>query len=260
MRPAEEPLGDHDDELSGWKPLLDELARRQSRAREMGGAERLERLVYSRGKLDARQRLERLFDPGSFTEIGALVGGTEVPADACVAGGGQIEGRPAFACAEDFSVLGGSIGAGNMAKRYRVCQLAEQEQAPLVMMLEGAGHRLTSNLEGHSRAPNDLLALADLSGQVPMVCLVLGASAGHGALASPLSDFTVMTEAPRKSLAVQSSAPRSPAPPTTWSPTMKRRSRWHAGTSGTSPRTAWAHLRGARARMRRLDGPTNCWP
>jgi acetyl-CoA carboxylase carboxyltransferase component len=188
-------LGEHDDELFGWKPLLDELERRQGRAREMGGPERLERLLYSRGKLDARQRLERLFDPGSFTEIGALVGGTEVPGDALVAGGGRIEGRPAFACAEDFSVLGGSIGAGSMAKRYRICQLAEQEQVPLVMILEGAGHRLTSNLEGHGRTPNDLLALADLSGQVPMVCLVLGASAGHGALASPLSDFTVMTEA-----------------------------------------------------------------
>jgi len=62
-----------------------------------------------------------------------------------------------------------------------------------VMMLEGAGHRLTSSLEGGSRTPNDLLALADLSGTVPMVCLVLGASAGHGALTSPLSDFTVMT-------------------------------------------------------------------
>lgn len=183
-----------DDDLFGWKPLLDEFDSRQQRAREMGGSERLERLVYGRGKLDARQRLELLFDPGSFTEIGALVGGREVPADALVAGFGHIDGRPAAAGAEDFSVLGGSIGRGSMAKRYRLCELAAQERVPLVMMLEGAGHRLTSNLEGGGRMPNDLLALADLSGQVPMVCLVLGASAGHGALTAPLSDFTIMTE------------------------------------------------------------------
>ena len=64
-----------------------------------------------------------------------------------------------------------------------------------MFMLDGAGHRLTSTLGGHGgRAPNDLLALADLSGQVPMVCLVLGASAGHGALTSPLSDITIMSE------------------------------------------------------------------
>jgi acetyl-CoA carboxylase carboxyltransferase component len=181
--------------MNGWKPLLDELERRQARSREMGGPDRVERLLHARGKLDARQRLEHLFDPGSFVEIGALVGGMKTPADALVAGFGRIDGRPAMAGAEDFSVLGGSIGPGSMSKRYRLCQLAEQERVPLVMMLEGAGHRLTGNLEGGSRAPNDLLALADLSGRVPMVCLVLGASAGHGALTAPLSDITIMSEA-----------------------------------------------------------------
>jgi acetyl-CoA carboxylase carboxyltransferase component len=80
-----------------------------------------------------------------------------------------------------------------MAKRVRICQLALQERVPLVFMLDGAGHRLTDT-GGGGRAPNDLLLLADLSGQVPMVCLVLGASAGHGALTSPLSDFTVISQ------------------------------------------------------------------
>jgi acetyl-CoA carboxylase carboxyltransferase component len=184
-----------EDERNGWKPLLEQLESRQARAREMGGADRLERLVYERGKLDARQRLAHLFDPGTFTEIGALVGGREVPADALVAGFGLVAGRATVAGAEDWSVLGGSIGRGSMAKRYRLCELARQEQVPLVMMLEGAGHRLTSTLEGGGRMPNDLLALADLSGEVPMVCLVLGASAGHGALTAPLSDITIMTYA-----------------------------------------------------------------
>jgi len=64
---------------------------------------------------------------------------------------------------------------------------------PLVFMLEGAGHRLTNAHPG--RRPNDLQALAELSGLVPMVCLVLGPSAGHSALTAPLSDFVVMTEA-----------------------------------------------------------------
>lgn len=182
------------DDENRWKELLDELESRQSRARAMGGPERLARLVHGRGKLDARQRLARLFDPDSFTEIGSLVGGPDVPADALVTGIGRVDGRPVVAGAEDFSVLGGSIGRGSMAKRYRLCQLAEQEQVPLVMMLDGAGHRLTSNLEGGGRTPNDLLALADLSGRVPMVCLVLGASAGHGALTAPLSDITIMSE------------------------------------------------------------------
>ena len=105
---------------------------------------------------------------------------------------GRINGRPALAGAEDVTVLGGSIGGGAADKRYRLCQLARQERVPLVMMLEGAGHRVTDSAAG--RRPGDLMGLAELSGAVPMVCLVLGASAGHGALTAPLSDFAVMTE------------------------------------------------------------------
>lgn len=194
MSEAEDPP---DDVLNDWKPLLDELERRRDASRAMGGPERLERLVHGRGKLDARQRLSRLFDPGTFVEIGALVGGAERPADAFVAGFGTVGGRPVAAGAEDFSVLGGSIGPGTMAKRHRICEIALRERIPLVTLLEGAGHRLSGNEPGGraGRAPNDLLALADLSGEVPTVCLVLGASAGHGALAAPLADFVVMTEA-----------------------------------------------------------------
>jgi methylmalonyl-CoA decarboxylase subunit alpha len=63
-----------------------------------------------------------------------------------------------------------------------------------VFLLDGAGHRLTET-GAVGRAPSDLIGLAECSGVVPMVCLVLGASAGHGALTSPLSDFTIMSEA-----------------------------------------------------------------
>src|SRR3954452_3513439 len=164
----------------------------------MGGEERVDR-HRAGGKLDARQRVERLFDPGTFVEVGALVGNItaagqpDAPADGLVAGIGMIEGKAAVAGARDFTVLGGSIGSGAADKRYRLCQLAAQERVPLVFMLEGAGHRLTNART--SRRPNDLQGLAELSGQVPMVCLVMGPSAGHGALTAPLCDFVVMTEA-----------------------------------------------------------------
>jgi acetyl-CoA carboxylase carboxyltransferase component len=182
------------DELHGWGPALEEIGRRKAEARQMGGEARLER-QRERGRLNARERLQRLFDPGTFFEIGALVGTVDeppVPGDALVAGSGRINGRPALAGAEDVTVLGGSIGTGASDKRYRLCQLAGQERVPLVMMLEGAGHRVTDHSGG--RRPGDLMGLAELSGVVPMVSLVLGASAGHGALTAPLSDFVAMTE------------------------------------------------------------------
>jgi acetyl-CoA carboxylase carboxyltransferase component len=177
-----------------WKDALAALEERRATARAMGGPERVDRLMTQRGKLDARQRLALLFDEGSFAELGTLVGGRSVPGDALVAGHGTIHGRRAIAAAEDFTVLGGSIGNGSMAKRNRVCELALQEGIPLVFLLDGAGHRLTET-GSVGRAPSDLIGLAECSGEVPMVCLVLGASAGHGALTSPLSDFTIMSEA-----------------------------------------------------------------
>jgi acetyl-CoA carboxylase carboxyltransferase component len=182
------------EELHGWGPSLDEIGRRKDATRAMGGEARLTR-QRQRGRLNARERLDRLFDAGTFFEIGNLVGTTDeppAPADALVAGSGRINGRPALAGAEDVTVLGGSIGGGASDKRYRLCQLARQEQVPLVMMLEGAGHRVTD--AGTGRRPGDLMGLAELSGVVPLVCLVLGASAGHGALTAPLCDFVVMTE------------------------------------------------------------------
>jgi methylmalonyl-CoA decarboxylase subunit alpha len=191
--PTGEPSSPTADELHGWGPAIAEIERRKAVAAAMGGEARLVR-QRERGRLNARERLLALFDPDTFFEIGALVGTAAepaVPGDALVAGSGLINGRPALAGAEDVTVLGGSIGTGGSNKRYRLAQLARQERVPLVMMLEGAGHRVTNESTGLS--PGDLMAMAELSGLVPMVCLVLGASAGHGALSAPLSDFSVMT-------------------------------------------------------------------
>ena len=177
-----------------WKPLLDDLERRSAAARAMGGAERLARRRQSAGRLDARQRIDALLDAGSFRELGTLVGGEAAPADAFVAGSGAIDGRPVLVGAEDFTVQGGSIGLGTHAKRLRLAQLAAQERAPLVLLLEGAGERASNALERYPHAPNDLQALAALSGRVPIVAIVMGSSAGHGALAVPLADYALMVE------------------------------------------------------------------
>ncbi|MEE8475561.1 MAG: carboxyl transferase domain-containing protein [Myxococcota bacterium] len=183
----------------GWKPRLEELAKRQQTARGMGGRAKLEK-QRAHGRLDARARVERLLDAESFVEIGALAGGlTEpdakaTPADALVAGFGRIDGRPVLVGSEDFTVMGGSIGPAAAVKRYRLTQLAAQERVPLVMLLEGGGHRMTNTLRSHGRSPNDLQGLAELSGRVPTVCVVMGPSAGHGALTAPLMDFVIMVE------------------------------------------------------------------
>jgi len=173
-----------------WEPTLADLEARRAASRAMGGPERLER-HRAAGKLDARARVDTLLDPGTFRELGTLVGGN-VPADGIVAGSGLVDGRPVMVGAEDFTTLGGTIGGGSNAKRYRLAELALQQRMPLVMLLEGAGYRATDRT--HGRSPVDLMMQARCSGSVPVVTGVLGSSAGHGALVAPMSDFAVMTE------------------------------------------------------------------
>jgi len=172
-----------------WGETLDDLDRRRAHAKGMGGTERLDK-HRAQGKLDARARIERLLDPGTFREIGTLVGG-EIAADAIVTGSGLINGSPVMVGAEDFTTVAGTIAPGSNSKRYRMAELALRDKIPLVMMLEGAGFRPTGAHYG--RSPTDLLAQARCSGRVPTVTAVLGPSAGHGALVAPVSDFTVMS-------------------------------------------------------------------
>ncbi len=183
----------------GWSALLSDLERRRASVHAMGGTEKLAK-HNTGGRLDARERISQLVDAGSFTELGTFVGvvprtgQAAVPADALVGGIGKIDGRPVIVGAEDFTVKGGSIGLGTHAKRLRLAMLAAQECVPLVMLLEGAGERATNWLERYPYAPNDLEALAELAGTVPTVAVVMGPSAGHGALTAMLVDFVVMVD------------------------------------------------------------------
>jgi len=181
-----------------WKALIDELESRTRTARAMGGSERLAR-QKSRGRLDVRQRIDRLCDPSSFREMGALVGSADprgsapVPADGLVGGTATIDRRPLVVIGEDFTVRGGSIGIGNHAKRVRLTSLAMRERIPVVLLLDGAGERASNALQRYPYAPNDLQLVADLVGAVPVITLILGTSAGHGALSGVFADLIVMS-------------------------------------------------------------------
>ncbi|MEM7141623.1 MAG: carboxyl transferase domain-containing protein [Actinomycetota bacterium] len=174
-----------------WGETLDDLDERRSTAHAMGGPEKLE-TRRDAGRLDARGRIDALLDAGSFREIGTLAGGG-APADALVAGVGAIDGRPVAVGAEDFTTLGGSIGPAASRKRWRIADIAKRERVPLVMLLEGAGHRPPMPGDPGGGGPGDLQAQGRLSGLVPMVCGVMGSSAGHGAITAPLCDWSVMT-------------------------------------------------------------------
>lgn len=182
-----------------WQEVMNEFQARTVSAHAMGGSAKLEKRAGN-GQLNARQRIDQLVDLGSFQELGTFVGSVSrdglpsAPGDGIIGGIAKIDGRPVVVASEDFTVQGGSIGFGAHAKRIRFAKIALQERIPMIMMLEGAGERTTNGMQRHPYAPNDLQVLVELKGKVPTIALVMGPSAGHGALSGLLMDFVVMIE------------------------------------------------------------------
>src|SRR4030081_2065143 len=110
------------------------------------------KLLAERGRLTARTRIARLVDPGTFEEIGALASAEaeagephpreKSPADGIVTGTARIDGRPVAIVSRDFSVFGGSIGKLGSAKTRRKLRIAIHRGIPMVILLDGGGHRI----------------------------------------------------------------------------------------------------------------------
>lgn len=152
-----------------------------------------------RAEMTARQRIAHLCDPDSFREIGGLVrddGGTreERPADGVVMGCALIGGRPAVVLAQDFTVHGGSSGKHGSAKIRRAIQQAMRDGSPLVMLLDGGGHRIQDGQDSRHFANGSptFHDFARLSGWVPVVSVMMGAGFAGPTNYAGMSDFVVM--------------------------------------------------------------------
>src|ERR1700738_4059985 len=130
-----------------WKPELDDLARREAFAREMGGVDKVKR-QHDQGRLTVRERIDKLVDQKSFHEIGAISGVAEydekselkhlTPAN-CVFGRGKIDGRPVVVVGDDFTVRGGSADASISAKPLMAEEMAHDFRLPIIRVIEGSG-------------------------------------------------------------------------------------------------------------------------
>src|SRR3981081_3854750 len=130
-----------------WKPELDDLARREAFAREMGGVDKVKR-QHDPGRLTVRERIDKLVHQKSFHEIGALCGVAEydekselkhlTPAN-CVFGRGKIDGRPVVVVGDDFTVRGGSADASISPKPLMAEGMAHDYRLPIIRLIEGSG-------------------------------------------------------------------------------------------------------------------------
>src|ERR1700712_379900 len=180
----------------------DVLADLERRAELGGGVDRLERQKAA-GKLTARERIELLFDPGTFEEVDKLVThrcrdfGMQdqiVPGDGVVAGHGLIDGRQVFAFAQDFTVFGGSLSETNAAKIVKVMDLAMKLGAPIVGLNDSGGARIQEGVLSLAGYADIFLRNTLASGVIPQISPIMGPCAGGAVYSPAITDFIVMVE------------------------------------------------------------------
>ena len=171
------------------------------KAKAAGGTARIDKQHQS-GKCTARERMEMLFDAGSFVEVGAL----RAPqnrvlkenkiflGDGVVTGYGKVNGRLVFASSQDFTVNGGSLGQCQAEKICRVMDMAVEAGAPFVAMNDSGGARIEEgvfSLAGYSAI---MARNTWASGVIPQIAVIMGPCAGGACYSPALSDFIFMTE------------------------------------------------------------------
>ncbi len=183
-----------------------ELQERKRRNLQMGGPEKVAR-QHDRGKLTVRERIDLLFDRGTFVEFGLLahqqpVRGqavsdpAETPADGVVTGHGMVDGRQVWVIAYDFTVMAGSMGqVGEQFKAARVRELAMRYRKPIVWLLDSAGARI-QEAAGSTFAGSGYLFYdqVQMSGVIPQVAAMMGPCAAGTAYIPGLADFVPMVK------------------------------------------------------------------
>jgi len=183
---------------------MDDQLERHRRLRaesQRGGGEKRIEAQHSKGKMTARERLEKLLDAGSFQEIGSFVQHDTVDfgmdarkflGDGVVTGFGRIGGRRVAVYAQDFTVIGGSLSDAHAAKICRIMDLALEGGLPIIGLNDSGGARIQEgprSLAGYGEIfTRNVLA----SGVVPQITLILGPCAGGAVYSPALTDFVIM--------------------------------------------------------------------
>jgi acetyl-CoA carboxylase carboxyltransferase component len=174
---------------------INQLQDLEAQARLGGGPVRIKR-QHAKGKYTARERLEVLLDPGTFQEIDAFAtqGTGDALGDSVVTGWGHVEGRPVYVYAQDFTVLGGSVGAVHGRKVCKVMDLALTNGAPLIGLNDSGGARIQEGVDALSAYGEIFYRNTIASGVIPQISVILGPCAGGAVYSPAITDFTFMTQ------------------------------------------------------------------
>jgi acetyl-CoA carboxylase carboxyltransferase component len=181
---------------------IEHLESMRAQARLGGGTERIER-QHAQGKLTVRERLDYLLDPGTLYELDEFVthratdfglAERRTLGDSVVAGWGEIDGRPVYVFAQDFTVLGGSVGEVHGQKICKVLDLALENGAPVIGLNDSGGARIQEGVDALAAYGEIFYRNVLASGVIPQISVIMGPCAGGAVYSPALTDFVFMVE------------------------------------------------------------------
>jgi acetyl-CoA carboxylase carboxyltransferase component len=183
-------------------PRIQKLHDMRAEAKLGGGQERIDR-QHAKGKLTARERVERLLDPGTFRELDMFVThrtlgfGIEEQkylSDSVVTGWGKVDGRLVYVFSQDFTVFGGSLGEVHAEKVCKIMDLAMKNGAPIVGLNDSGGARIQEGVVSLAAYAYVFLRNVLASGVVPQISAIMGPCAGGAVYSPAMTDFILMVK------------------------------------------------------------------
>ncbi|WP_341412648.1 acyl-CoA carboxylase subunit beta [Clostridium aceticum] len=181
---------------------LEDLRQRKEKIQLGGGKKKIDS-QHEKGKLTARERIHLLFDEGTFVEINAFVKHTctsfgmnkiETPGEGVVTGYGMVEGRLVYAYAQDFTVIGGSLGQMHAQKIVNLQDMALKMGAPIIGMNDSGGARIQEGVDALSGYGHIFYRNTISSGVIPQITAIMGPCAGGAVYSPAIADFIFMVD------------------------------------------------------------------
>jgi acetyl-CoA carboxylase carboxyltransferase component len=167
-----------------------------------GGTAQIEK-QHAKGKFTARERIEKLLDPGTFTETGMYVthrasglgmDSSHPATDGVITGWGKIDGRLVYVFAQDFTILGGSLGEAHGRKIAQLMDLAYQNGAPIIGLNDSGGARIQEGVDSLASYGEIFYRNTRASGVIPQISIIMGPCAGGAVYSPAINDFIFMVD------------------------------------------------------------------
>lgn len=177
---------------------MDLLASLSQQVEAGGGPKRIEK-QHAAGKMTARERLAKFFDPGTFEELDKFAGDEDIknlktPGEGVVTGHGEVDGRKVFVYAQDFTVTGGSLGKIHAAKICKVLDQAVKVGAPVIGLNDSGGARIQEGVDALNGYGEIFYRNTKASGVIPQLSVIMGPCAGGAVYSPALTDYIFMVK------------------------------------------------------------------